>query len=105
MERSPVGAIQNVLLSRHGFIWRSPQRKQPGGRRELRLTERGQRLGGYPTNCGELWGIVGNSEFLTRYDSVKSRHQAAKTRSHAAKTRSHAAKYPEYPGMASSTKA
>ena len=31
-------AIENVLLSRHGLVWRSPQRKEPGGRWELRRT-------------------------------------------------------------------
>ena len=35
--RANVNAIENVPLSQHGFMLRSPQRKQPGGRRELRI--------------------------------------------------------------------
>ncbi|MCY4588422.1 MAG: hypothetical protein OXB98_20530 [Bryobacterales bacterium] len=104
-ESTPVRAIWNVPLSQHGSFGVRPRGSSPeaAGCQRERLTARGQRLGGYPTNSDAFRRIVGNSEFLTRYDSVKSRYQAAKTRSQAAKTRSHAAKNPEYPGMAPST--
>lgn len=38
IEGEPVGAIQKVLLSQHGFIVCWPQRNEPGGRREPRPT-------------------------------------------------------------------
>ena len=49
IESAPVGAIQNVLLSQHGFIRRSPPRKQPGGRRE---PQRALRLTHFPGEAG-----------------------------------------------------
>jgi len=55
-DRSPVYARQNVLLSQHGFIRRSPPRKQPGGRRE---PQRALRLTHFPGGSGILYTLPG----------------------------------------------
>ena len=60
MSQTSTNAIRNALLSRHGFIWRSPQRNEPGddGSRGERCVSR--IFLGDPGFCAFLWDFPAN---------------------------------------------
>ena len=81
-----VDAIENVPLSRHGLVWRSPQRKEPEGRWELRRTAaivRPTENGGCCTDSGsgaiflpeQFRAIAGRSEQASIDGLVRLTHE------------------------------
>ena len=91
-ESAPVGAIQNVLLSQHGFILRSPPRKQPGGRRE---PQRALRLTHFPGGSGILYTLPGFPANGARREAERER-RTGQGRWRGGQYAAHAAPWPRH---------